>query len=256
MRATTAAASLIGNRDENQDRYSVVNHEDISFVAVVDGMGGHDAGARAAEVAVETFRNRLASATRAAHDPRDAIKGLIRAAHSAVVAIGKNGPPESSPRATCAVAIIQNGKACFGHVGDSRAYLLRSGEVVTRTRDHSHIEILLREQLITEEEYRTHPLRHYVEHSLGGDPGDASVTVSPLHTLEPGDQILVCSDGVWNAFEDTEIASFLNRPEARLSPDPALRDLIKKSVAKCAPSADNTTAALIQWQGLDGTDRS
>ena len=74
------------------------------------------------------------------------------------------------PRATCAVCLVQNGSAFWAHIGDSRIYLLRRGKVFKRTRDHSHVEFLLREGVITADQALTHPMRNFVECCLGGEP--------------------------------------------------------------------------------------
>ena len=84
--------------------------------------------------------------------------------------IGLHLPLEQRPRATCAVCLVQQGSAYWAHVGDSRIYLLRHGAVAARTRDHSHVELLLREGLITPDQAHNHPMRNYVECCLGGDP--------------------------------------------------------------------------------------
>jgi serine/threonine protein phosphatase PrpC len=155
----------------------------------------------------------------------------------------------AKPRATCVLALIQDDTAVWAHIGDSRVYLLRDKAVHTRTRDHSHVEILLQEGLISEEEYRLHPLRNYVEYCLGGEPGDAMVTVSDVHTLEPGDFVLLCSDGLWSGVEDMEIAYLFGREETPDALQETLDRLLKHAVAMCEPQADNTTAAVVLWRG-------
>ena len=126
--------------------------------------------------------------------------------------------------------------------------------VVERTRDHSHIEVLLREGLITEDEYRTHPLRNYVEYCLGGEPADPTLALSDTHLLKADDLVLLCSDGVWSGIEDRDIAHFLCQPDAYRAPEDALETLLHRAVAVCEPVADNTTAALVHWQGTNPQD--
>ena len=149
MQIEHADLSLLGSREENQDRVAIAADEDAAFIAVVDGMGGHADGARAAEVAIRTMVSEFWEASRPLFDPDGFLHLTIGRAHEAVVAIGTELPPEIRPRATCAVCIIQGSSAYWAHVGDSRVYLLRDGRVVERTRDHSHVELLLRAGRIT-----------------------------------------------------------------------------------------------------------
>ncbi len=254
MNVQTAADSLVGNRDENQDRLAVLRRGDTLLAAVVDGMGGHAAGAQAAQTAVDTFHAGFNQLNLPVKTPQDTLAELLRQAHDAVVALGATKDIVAAPRATCVIALIQGTDVTWAHVGDSRVYLLRDGDVAARTRDHSHVEVLLREGLITEDEYRTHPLRNYVEYCLGGEPGDPTLTLSDTRPLVEGDQLLLCSDGVWSGIDDPDIARLLDDRDARRDPQAALTDLLERAVAQCAPAADNTTAALILWQGPDADD--
>lgn len=246
----TAADSLLGNREENQDRLTVLRRSNTLLAAVVDGMGGHHGGAMAAQAAIDTFHEAFNSLPLPVTAPGDVLSDLVQKAHEAVVALGANKSIDLAPRATCVVALIQENQVTWAHIGDSRVYLLRNADVVERTRDHSHVEILLREGLITEDEYREHPLRNYVESCLGGEPEMATLAVSDTHELRVDDMVLLCSDGVWSGADDREIAFLLTKPETRDNPKSELSRLLKHAVAMCEPHADNTTAALIHWQGL------
>jgi len=147
-----ADLSLVGNREENQDRVAIALDDDAAFLAVVDGMGGHADGARAAEVAIRAMVAEFWAASRPLFDPDGFLHLTVGRAHDAVVALGQGLPPEIRPRATCVACIVQGANAYWAHVGDSRIYLLRGGRVHERTRDHRHLELLLREGRITERE--------------------------------------------------------------------------------------------------------
>ncbi len=109
----------------------------------------------------------------------------LGAAHTEMVAIGLQMPLEQRPRATGAVCIVQDGAAWWAHVGDSRIYHLRAGQVIRRTRDHSHVEQLVQEGLISSQQAQHHPMRNYVETCLGGDPLLPEMLVGRYVRAEP-----------------------------------------------------------------------
>ena len=156
-----ADLSLLGGREENQDRVAVAVAEHAALLVVVDGMGGHAEGARAAEVTLKTLLEAFWHTPQPLFDPLGFLHLTLGRAHEEVVRIGLHLPLEQRPRATCAVCLVQQGSAYWAHVGDSRIYLLRQGAVAARTRDHSHVELLLREGLITPDQAHNHPMRNY-----------------------------------------------------------------------------------------------
>ena len=242
-----ADLSLLGNREENQDRVAVAIDDDAAFLAVVDGMGGHADGARAAEVAIRTMVAEFWEASRPLFDPDGFLHLTIGRAHDAVVALGNGLPPEIRPRATCAVCIVQGASAYWAHIGDSRIYLLRGGQVAERTRDHSHVELLLRAGRITERQAQDHPMRNYVECCIGGDPALPEMSLGGRRTLRSGDVLLLCSDGLWSGLKDDQLAT-LGQDGGRTLRD-RLGDLGARAVHNTAPFADNTTAAALRWLG-------
>jgi serine/threonine protein phosphatase PrpC len=243
LRYDTAEISLIGDRAENQDRVAVVRRENGVFLVVVDGMGGHADGRRAAEVASDSLAETFASAPRQIDQPAEFLTQAVLRAHSAVVDIGDGLVIEEKPRATCAACLILQDQAWWAHVGDARVYLLRAGEVLTRTRDHSHVEVLLRDGVITEEEVIGHPMRHYVESCLGGESAMPELGQPDLFKLEPDDVLLVCSDGLWSGVPDDEIAASSAAGDGLES---WLGHLSDRAVAVNAPYSDNTTAAAVR----------
>ena len=160
------------------------------------------------------------------------------------MALGHSLAPDARPRATCAVCVVQEGSAYWAHVGDSRVYQIRNGAVLARTRDHSHVEQLVREGLITEAEVQGHPLRNFVECCLGGDPMLPEMTIGRRHVLSPGDLILACTDGFWSNLTDAELgASWASTPKLR----DGLQELCVRAVQAGAPHSDNTSAAVLRW---------
>ena len=240
-----ADLSLLGNREENQDRVAIANGDGAAFIAVVDGMGGHADGASAAEAAIRTMVGDFWEVRRPLFDPEGFLHLTIGRAHESVVALGNGLPMEVRPRATCAACLIQGASAYWAHVGDSRIYLLRNGGVFMRTRDHSHVELLLRSGRITEKQAQEHPMRNYVESCIGGDRSLPEMTLSGRQKLRGNDVLLLCSDGLWAGLNDAQIASLARDPQRRLSD--ALADIGARAVQSTAPFADNTTGAAVRW---------
>ena len=245
LRVDYADISLLGGREENQDRVAVAVSEHAALLVVVDGMGGHANGAKAAEVTQQVILEAFGQAPQPLFDPMGFLHLTLGRAHDEVVKLGAQLPIEQRPRATCAVCLVQQGAAWWAHVGDSRLYHLRHGALVFRSRDHSHVELLLREGLITAEQAQTHPMRNFVECCLGGDPIVPDMTLTRRRPLEPNDVLLVCTDGFWAGVKDTEIASEVAGPGAALKEK--LLELAQRAVTRTGAASDNTSVAALRW---------
>ncbi len=246
MQIEIADVSLIGHREENQDRVAIAAAEHAVLMAVLDGMGGHAEGARAAETALATLIEAFWQAPHPVFDPLGFLHLSLGRAHEEVVKLGTGLAIEARPRATCAVCLVQGGAAYWAHVGDSRVYQIRQASVHARTRDHSHVEVLLREGLIREDEVHGHPMRNYVECCLGGDAALPEMSISMRQKLSAGDVLLLCTDGMWANLPDREFAQFMNPPGRPLRE--ALVELGSRAVEASAPHSDNTSATALRWQ--------
>jgi serine/threonine protein phosphatase PrpC len=239
-----AELSLIGAREENQDRIAAAVEPEVAMIAVFDGMGGHAEGARAAELARKALLERFtATQPHPLLDPLAFLHVSLGAAHAGMVAMGAHMPLELRPRATGAVCLVQDGTAWWAHVGDSRIYHLRSGHVIRRTRDHSHVELLVQEGLISSEQAQNHPMRNYVETCLGGDPLLPEMLIGRSIRLQAGDALLVCSDGFWANLLDEDIAASLF---SGVPLKTALIALAEFSVKRGGPTADNSSVAALR----------
>jgi serine/threonine protein phosphatase PrpC len=247
VRVDHAKLSLPGHRTENQDRVDLIAHNDALLMIVVDGMGGHAHGARAAEVTVATLKESFAEMTLPVFDPQGFLTLSLARAHDRVVKLGEGVALDHKPRATCAVCLVQDGGSYWAHCGDSRIYHLRAGAIKARTRDHSHVELLLREGLIVESEMRGHPMRNFVECCLGGDVPLPDMSVTARNKLEPGDLLLACTDGLWSGLEDHDLANAARDERAPL--EQIVRTLADRAVAANAPHSDNTSVTAIRWHG-------
>jgi serine/threonine protein phosphatase PrpC len=237
--------SLAGHRPENQDRVDVVTSSDATLLMVVDGMGGHAHGARAAEVTVNTLKECFAEMTLPVFDPQGFLTLSLARAHDRVVRLGDGVALDHKPRATCAVCLVQDDASYWAHVGDSRVYQMRAGAVHDRTRDHSHVELLLREGLIAEQEMRGHPMRNFVECCIGGDVPLPDMSITGRKKLAPGDTLLVCTDGLWSGLEDSDIGEISRDEKEPL--ERLVRSLAERAVARNSPYSDNTSAAAVRW---------
>jgi serine/threonine protein phosphatase PrpC len=246
LQIDTADVSLIGHRDENQDRVAIATADQAVLLTVIDGMGGHAEGARAAETALATLLEAFWQTPHPILDPLGFLHLSLGRAHEEVVKLGIGLAVEARPRATCAVCLVQDSAAYWAHVGDSRIYQIRHTQVVERTRDHSHVEVLLREGLITEAEVHGHPMRNYVECCLGGDAALPEMTISTRRRLRAGDVLLLCTDGLWANLKDQDFVRFAQTAGKTLRD--ALTELGTQAVAASAPYSDNTTAAVLRWR--------
>lgn len=246
VRVEYADLSLIGDREENQDRVLVAAGEKAAMLIAVDGMGGHADGARAAQVAADTIRDAFQRVAQPVFDPVGFLHAAIGRAHGNLVTLGNGLSLEARPRATCAICLVQDGAAYFAHVGDSRIYHLRNGKVRERTRDHSHVELLLQDGVITEDEIAAHPMRNFVECCLGGDAWLPGMTITRQRRLQRGDVLLVCTDGLWSGLGDERIGTLGQGSEALVG---GLRRLGEQSVRACGPYSDNTSAAALRFLG-------
>ena len=241
-----ADISLVGGREENQDRVSAVVAEHAALLVAVDGMGGHAHGARAAQVTQQVITEAFWHSPQPLFDPLGFLHLTLGRAHDEVVKLGAQLPMEQRPRATCAVCLIQQHASWWAHVGDSRVYHVRRGELVARSRDHSHVELLLREGLISPEQAQTHPMRNFVECCLGGDPILPDMSLSRRRPIEPNDLLLVCTDGFWGPLKDVEVAASLNGSGQLRA---QLLDLGTSAVKRAGSGSDNTSAAALRWLG-------
>src|SRR3984893_17269226 len=246
LRVEYADISLLGGREENRDRGAAPVAEHAALLLVVDGMGGHAHGARAAQVTQQVVVEAFWHAPQPLFDPLGFLHMTLGRAHDEVVKLGVQLPLEQRPRAPCAVSLIQQHASWWAHVGDSRLYHVRHGALVARSRDHSHVELLLREGLISAEQAQNHPMRNFVECCLGGDPILPDMSLTRRRPLEPNDVLLVCTDGLWGPLTDTEIAAELGTPgELREK----LLQLGARAVQRAGTASDNTSAAALRWLG-------
>jgi len=243
MKYQIADYSLRGARSGNQDRVAYAERDNSILLVVADGLGGHEGGELAAELLVQRTIHSFRSIRRPVIEQPSAFLALsILQAHHAINAMGRSHKPRIQPRTTCVLCLIQDGYAYWAHVGDSRLYLFRNGEVHTRTRDHSVTEKLHQEGVLTEEEMKHHPEKSRLLKCVGG-PHEPSIRLGKETRLEPGDTFLLCSDGLWEAMDVDEILTWLGSAPL----EDAVVDMLLAAEARMGASSDNITAACLRW---------
>ncbi len=247
MQVEYAKVSALGDRQDNQDRAAVVVSEDAALLLVFDGMGGHSDGAMAAETGLKVVQDMFMSETQPIFDPQGFLYMALSRAHDEVVSLGTDLDVDFRPRATCAICLVQEGGAFWAHIGDSRIYLVRDGAVSTRSRDHSHVEVLIQEGAISEEEAQDHPMRNFVECCIGGDAPVPDMSITNRKELEPGDVLLACSDGLWSGLSDNDMAEIGTPGDNNLVAN--LKALSMKALNVNSPYSDNTTGTALRWLG-------
>lgn len=247
MQIEYAKVSALGDRSDNQDRAAVVVAEHAALMLVFDGMGGHSDGARAAETGLKVVQDMFMESTLPLFDPQGFLYMALSRAHDEVVRLGNDVAVDFRPRATCAVCLVQEGGAFWAHIGDSRIYQLRDGAVLSRSRDHSHVEVLIQEGAISEEEALNHPMRNFVECCIGGDASVPDMSITDKKILQAGDVLLACSDGLWSGLTDAEVARITHSRDENLTE--VLKDLSMLALRANSPYSDNTTATVLRWLG-------
>lgn len=249
MRCEAGQINRLGDRDENQDRYVLIEDDSGLLMAVADGMGGHARGDLAAQAFVDVlarrFRNR-----QGLEDPEQFLRDCFREAHRSIISVGRAQNPAVQPLTTGVACLIQGATAHWAHVGDSRLYLLREGRVWIRTRDHTRVADLLESGLITEQRARIHPLRNQVSRCLGGGSRLPQVSSGPCVYLQEGDVVLLCTDGLWSALPDARLFALLDAGDLATELD----ILSTEAESVCYPRSDNITAVAIRWEGERSDD--
>jgi len=239
MQASIGCADHIGGRDEQQDRVAAQVMGDSALLVVADGMGGHQDGAAAARLLVDTaLRLHRENQGRIA-DPEHFFKQVVRAAWEAIRDHGRRHG--ASAHTVAVMALVRaDGWAFWAHLGDSRLYRLADGRPAWRTRDHSVVQLLAMEGEISEEEIASHPDQNRLWRSIGGDRHHDPSVGGSGEPLTPGELLLLCSDGLWEQVQPVEAA----RLAAAMPPPEAASALAALAAQRGGAGGDNVSCAL------------
>jgi PPM family protein phosphatase len=222
-------------RRRNEDAYVI----EPPLFAVADGMGGAQAGEVASRLAAAALKE---SGVERGGEER--IVSVIQEANRRIYDRSNADPNASGMGTTMTVALVENGQVAFGHVGDSRAYLIRDGMMEQLTEDHSLVAELMRSGKLSPEEAETHPQRSVITRALGTDP-DVDVDTFTV-AAQTGDVFLLCSDGLTTMVSNETILDLVE--SNRASMDKALRALV--GAANKGGGEDNIT--VVAFEITDG----
>jgi serine/threonine protein phosphatase PrpC len=236
-------------RKNNEDSFGYWEPEDDQLflrkgrlAVVADGMGGYEGGQEASRLAVETLMAVYRDFGDA--DPQQALVEALQAAHEQIRQYSFAHPELRGMGTTCTAAAIvrgaQHDALYYVHVGDTRLYLIRDGQITRVTRDHSYVGRLVESGMISPEEAETHPQRNILTAALGTNPDLIMDSPGQPEPLRPEDVLLICSDGLWGQVRDPEILNAVDNKNV----EQAGRKLIELARERGGP--DNITVEILR----------
>lgn len=248
MRFSVYQVSRKGGREKNEDRMGYCYTRDSGLFALADGMGGHPEGEVASQLALQTLAalfQREAKPVLA--DPLRFLHDSIIAGHHQLLRYATERALMDTPRTTVVACVLQGKSAFWAHCGDSRLYLVRGDKLIARTRDHSYSEL---QETLSQVVPIGERFNRNVLFTCLGSPGKPVVdTAGPL-LMQPGDRVLLCSDGLWGSLSDNEIAE---QVAARPISD-AVPELVERALRTAGAKSDNVTVLAVEWESAEDGD--
>jgi protein phosphatase len=236
---TTVRTDVGRQRRSNEDS----SYAGAPVFVVADGMGGAQAGEVASQMVVEAFTEGLPQDG----TPEERLSVVVQKANHDIHARSRSDAASAGMGTTVTAAYLDEDSVALAHVGDSRAYLLRDGELSRLTEDHSLVEELLRGGKLTEEEALEHPQRSVITRALGIEPIVEIDTWT--YPLRPGDVVLLCSDGLTSMLSEQQVQQvLLDAPDLDQAGDRLIAE------ANAAGGRDNITVVLFRVEAASGAD--
>lgn len=218
-------------------------HDKGRLGIIADGMGGYEGGQEASRLAVETVREAYANAH--SNDPKVALYDAFTLAHKRIQSYAVEHPELQGMGTTCTALAILDRNLFFGHVGDSRLYLIRNRSVARLTRDHSYVSRLVESGIVRSEDAETHPQRHILMAALGsGSESIPDVSPEPI-LLEDDDALILCTDGLWGQVTEKELILAVEGASA----EQTCLTLVKIAIERGGP--DNITLQVLRCRFAD-----
>jgi PPM family protein phosphatase len=242
MKFSVYQISRQGGRERNEDRMGYAYTRESGLFVLADGMGGHPEGAMAAQLALQTVSAYFQkAATPTVREVPEFLSSSLMAAHHQIIRYAAEKGMLDTPRTTLVAAVVERSQLHWIHCGDSRLYVVRNGELVTRTRDHSYMEQQAHMGRSTDN------INRNILFTCLGSPAKPVYDISgPLQLLQ-GDRILLCSDGLWGTVKDHEIVYELSRHTL----DQAVPELVETALKRGGARCDNVTVLSMEWETPD-----
>lgn len=242
MKFSVFQVSRKGGREKNEDRMGYCYTRESGLFVLADGMGGHPEGEVAAQLALQTISALYQKEARPlVRDPVEFLSTALIAAHHQILRYATEKGMLDTPRTTLVAAILQGSSATWAHCGDSRLYLVRDGELLMRTRDHSYLEQQTAGIIKFERVNRN------ILFTCLGSPTKPVFDITGPLTLLQGDKLLLCSDGLWGNLSDDEIVGEL----ASKSVSEAVPELVENALRAGGEHSDNVTVLAMEWETPD-----
>jgi serine/threonine protein phosphatase PrpC len=243
MKFSVFQISRKGGREKNEDRMGYCYTRESGLFVLADGMGGHPEGEVAAQLALQTVSALYQKEARPiVRDVTEFLSTSLMAAHHQIIRYASEKGMLDTPRTTLVAAIVQGTSATWVHCGDSRLYVVRDGELLTRTRDHSYLEQQSGAGVV-----RLDRINRNILFTCLGSPTKPVFDVTGPVTLQQGDKIMLCSDGLWGSLADIDIVRHLSTQ----SVSDAVPDLVEAALRNGGDHSDNVTVIALEWETPD-----
>lgn len=248
MKFSVFQVSRKGGRKKNEDRMGYCYTRGSGIFLLADGMGGHPRGEVAAGLALQAIAVMFQKEAKPElPDIAAFLEASLLAAQHQILGYATEHGMLDSPRTTIVVAVVQAGSVSWIHCGDSRLYLVRQGELLGRTRDHSFVEQRRGNAAALKSPDRIN--RNVLFTCLGSPTKPVFDLAGPM-ALQQGDKLMLCSDGLWGSLSDADIVYHLGQKPV----SEAIPDLVEKALRKAGDSSDNVTAIALEWETPDGLE--
>lgn len=246
MKFSVFQISRRGGREKNEDRMGYCYTRESGLFVLADGMGGHPEGEVAAQLALQTVSALFQKEARpVVSNITQFLTLALMAAHHQIIRYASEKGMLDTPRTTIVACIVQGTSATWVHCGDSRLYVVRDGELLTRTRDHSYLE--QQSAAAAQGVVRMDRINRNILFTCLGSPTKPVFDITGPVTLQQGDKILLCSDGLWGSVTDNEIVANLSTKAVA----EAVPDLVELALRNGGDHSDNVTVIALEWETPD-----
>ncbi len=248
FRLAAATGLHKGDRPYQQDQVLMMSHPRVPgcmLGVIADGMGGRSGGRKASDQVLMTARQLFTRYQPDRDSPAAVLRQLLEDAHTVIKLTALSS--EQEPHSTIAAFLMNpRGDCAWIHAGDSRIYHFQNGRLVTRTRDHSYVQVLVDRGEITESQANVHPKGNILLGCLGMATTPPPIDPHYIPSMQPGDLLMACSDGLWHYFSHEELASVLYAE----APRDAVEILVGEARRRARGTGDNISIAVLKLEAL------